>query len=48
MAKIIKIIGVYNIYSIQDSTHKIPMDCGKFQVTHDVMLLLSTGRSKCQ
>ena len=36
------------VYSIQKSTHYILMDCGKFYVTRDIMLLLSTGRSECQ
>ena len=30
-------------YSIQDTTCKIPMDCGKFHMALNVMLLLSTG-----
>ena len=30
-------------YSIQDTICKIPMDCGKFHMTLNMMLLLSTG-----
>ena len=39
-----KIIG----YSIRVSTHKIPMNCSKFYMMHDMTLLLSTGRSEFQ
>ena len=35
-------------YSIQDSTQKVLMDCGKFHVMCDMMLLLSGGRSACK
>ena len=35
-------------YGIQDSTCKIPMDCNKFHVICDMMLLLFTDRSICQ
>ena len=30
-------------YSIRDSTHKIPVDCCKFHIKHDVMILSCTG-----
>ena len=33
------IIKLLTYASIPDSTHKILMDCGKFHVMHDVMLL---------
>ena len=28
-------------YIILDNNHKIPMDCGKFHMTHDITILLS-------
>ena len=42
------IITKLSVYSIQDNTHKIPMDCSKLYVMHDILLSLSTGRSECQ
>ena len=36
------------VYSIQDNTHNIPMDCGKFHMMDDMKFLLSTVRSECQ
>ena len=42
------IIIKLSAHSIQDSTHKILMDCGKFHMTCDVILSLSTGRNECQ
>ena len=35
-------------FSIQGSTLKVPMDCGKFYMIHDATLLLSTGSSECE
>ena len=32
------------VHSIWESNCKIPMDCSKFHVTHDIALLLCTGR----
>ena len=33
-------------YGIRNGIHKITIDYGKFHLTHDVTLLLFTGRSK--
>ena len=41
-----KIIDVYIFVVYKKALVKF-LDCGKFHVTHDVMFLLSTGRSEC-